>query len=304
MGVHPFTIIIFLGLMAGSAVGYLLTGDPLIAGGPAVVGIVFLLSARVAKQWDKAVVLRIGNFRGIRGPGIFFMVPFVDTVAMWIDTRTISTTFNAEQTLTKDTVPVDVDAVLFWRVIDSEKAALQVEDYREAIFWAAQTALRDVIGRTGLATMLSEREEIDELLRKTIDRRTEPWGIEVAAVEIRDVNIPPNLQDAMSMQAQADKEREARVILADSERQIAKLFEESAVHYQKNPVAMHLRAMNILLEGMRQNATVVVVPSSAVESMGIGSVAGLTALGEESAGGPRFPPRTAGGSPSSSGTGG
>lgn len=298
MGIHPFTVLVFLAIMAGAGAAFMFTGDALIAAGPAILAFVFLLSARVAKQWQKAVVLRLGNFRTLRGPGIFFIVPFVDTIAMWIDTRTISTTFNAEQTLTKDTVPVDVDAVLFWRVIDAHKAAVQVEDYREANFWAAQTALRDVIGRTRLDTMLSQREEIDELLRTAIDRRTEPWGIEVVAVEIRDVNIPSGLQDAMSMQAQADKEREARVILADSERQIAKLFRESSQQYVENPLAMHLRAMNILLEGMRENSTVVIVPSTAVESMGLGALTGLTALGKETApgagrGGSSSPPKAA-----------
>lgn len=293
MGIHPFTIILFLVLVAGSAVAFLFTGDPLVSAAPAVLAVLFILSARVAKQWEKAVVLRIGSFRGLKGPGLFFLFPFVDTVTMWIDTRTIATTFNAEQTLTKDTVPVDVDAVLFWRVVDAERAALQVEEYREAVFWAAQTALRDVIGKTSLDTMLGGREETDELLRETIDRRTEAWGIEVAAVEIRDVNIPDGLQDAMSMQAQADKEREARVILADSERRIAETFRQSAESYANNPVALHLRAMNILLEGMRENSTVVVVPSSALQSMGLGQVAGLSALGEDDV--PPRPPTPAGG---------
>jgi regulator of protease activity HflC (stomatin/prohibitin superfamily) len=292
MGIHPFSVVVFLILVAGSAGAYVVTGEPLTLV-LAAVALMFLISARVARPWEKAVVLRLGHFRALKGPGIFFLLPFVDSITMWIDTRTISTTFNAEQTLTKDTVPVDVDAVLFWRVVDAQKAALEVESYREAIFWAAQTALRDVIGRTSLATMLSNREEIDELLRTIIDHRTEPWGIAVTAVEIRDVNIPSALQDAMSMQAQAEKEREARVILADSERQIAQLFQESSLSYQSNPVALHLRAMNILLEGMRHNSTVVVVPSTAVESMGLGAVSGLTALGEEFA--PRGKPTLASG---------
>lgn len=282
MGVHPFTIFIFLLLMAGAAVSYLFSGDIPTALAPALIGTLFLMSARVARQWDKAVILRLGNFHSLKGPGLFFIIPIFDTITTWIDTRTISTTFNAEQTLTKDTVPVDVDAVMFWRVTDAKKAALQLEDYREAIFWAAQTSLRDVIGRTELSTMLSSRESIDELLRESIDHRTALWGIEVAAVEIRDVAIPAGLQDAMSMQAQAQKEREARVILADSERQIAEAFEDSAKHYVDSPVALHLRAMNILLEGMRQNSTVVVVPSTAVQSMGLGAITGLTAMGQDS----------------------
>lgn len=235
-------------------------------------------SVKVANQWDKAVVLRVGRFQALRGPGLFFIVPIVDTVVYWIDTRVITMSFKAEKTLTKDTVPVDVDAVLFWKVLDPQKAALDVADYKTAIGWACQTALRDVIGKTMLAEMLEGRDMISEKLQKIIDIRTEPWGITVISVEVKDVLIPPALESAMSMQAQAERERQARVILGDSERQVAEKFGEASKVYANNPVAFHLRAMNMLYEGLKQNATIVVVPSSAVESMQLGGLAGLTAL--------------------------
>lgn len=268
MVLHPLIVSLVLGLLvAAGAVGAFLR-EPVVSGALAALAILIGLSMRVAKQWEKAVVLRLGRFSRLRGPGAFAIFPLVDTIAATVDLRTVATPFNAEQTLTKDTVPMDVDAVLFWRVVDPAKAALELEYYRDAIFWAAQTALREVIGKTDLAEMLSGREKIDELLRGIIDARTEPWGIQVVAVEVRDVKIPQALQDAMSMQAQAEKERQARVILADSERQIAEMFRESSRSYTDNPTALHLRAMNILLEGMRHNSTIVVVPSSVVETMG------------------------------------
>lgn len=278
MGAHPLPFLIFLlaagvGMTLGLAVGGPWAMVSVIAG-----GLLVSLSVRVAKQWQKAVVLRLGRFHRLKGPGVFVVVPFIDTIPYWIDLRTITTPFTAEQTLTKDSVPVDVDAVLFWRVIDSTKAALEVESYREAISWASQTALRDVIGKTDLSEMLVGREKIDALLCEMIDHRTEPWGIKALSVDIRDVKIPTGLQNAMSMQAQAERERQARVILADSERQIAEKFREASRSYVDNPNALHLRAMNILLEGMRQSSTVIVVPSSAVETMGLGAMAGLTAL--------------------------
>lgn len=235
-------------------------------------------AVKIAAQWEKAVVLRLGRFHKLRGPGIFFIIPVVDFICYWIDTRVITTSFTAEKTLTKDTVPVDVDAVLFWKVIDAKKAALDVSDYRNAISWAAQTALRDVIGKTILSDMLEGREKISLQLQKIIDERTEPWGINVISVEVKDVLIPPGLEDAMSMQAQAERERQARVILGDSERQIADKFKEAARTYSEEPTAFHLRAMNMLYEGLKTNSTIVVVPSTAVESMQLGSIAGLTAL--------------------------
>jgi regulator of protease activity HflC (stomatin/prohibitin superfamily) len=235
-------------------------------------------SIKIAAPWEKAVVLRLGNFRSLQGPGLFFIIPIINTIAYWIDTRVITTTFKAEKTLTRDTVPVDVDAVLFWKVLDAKKAALEVADYQAAISWASQTALRDVIGKTLLAEMLEGRDKISELLRKIIDDRTEPWGIKVDSVEVKDVLIPTGLQDAMSMQAQAERERQARVILGDSERQVAEKFEEAARTYRDDPVALHLRAMNMLYEGLKQNAKIVIVPSTAVETMQLGGLPGLTAL--------------------------
>ncbi|WP_425803025.1 slipin family protein [Desulfitobacterium sp. Sab5] len=233
---------------------------------------------KVANQWEKAVILRLGEFSHLAGPGVFFMIPIVDSVSNWVDHRTITTTFKAEQTLTKDTVPVDVDAVLFWTVVDAKKAALEVAQYKDAVFWAAQTALRDVIGRTNLAEMLSDRERIDRELKEVIDKRTEPWGVNVNAVEIRDVVLPPGLQDAMSREAQAERERRARIILGTAETEIAAKFAEAAKSYENNPVALHLRAMNILYEGIKEKGAMVIVPSSIVETMGLGTVSGLASL--------------------------
>jgi len=235
-------------------------------------------SVQVADQWDRAVILRLGKFQSLRGPGLFCIIPVVDAIPYWVDTRVITTGFKAEKTLTKDTVPVDVDAVLFWKVVDPKKAALDVADYKSAISWASQTALRDVIGKTVLSEMLEGRDKISNVLQKIIDERTEPWGINVISVEVKDVLIPAALEDAMSMQAQAERERQARVILGDSERQVAEKFAEAAKSYAHNPVALHLRAMNMLYEGLKENATIVIVPSTAVESMQLGGLAGLTAL--------------------------
>jgi len=243
-----------------------------------IIALIVSLSTKVANQWERAVVLRLGKFRSLKGPGLFFIIPVIDEIPYWIDTRVITTTFKAEKTLTKDTVPVDVDAVLFWKVLDPQKAALAVADYTSAISWASQTALRDVIGKTMLSDMLEGREKISKELQKIIDERTEPWGINVISVEVKDVLIPPALEDAMSMQAQAERERQARVILGDSERQVAEKFGEAAKTYTNNPVALHLRAMNMLYEGLKENATIVIVPSTVVETMQLGGMAGLTAL--------------------------
>jgi regulator of protease activity HflC (stomatin/prohibitin superfamily) len=233
---------------------------------------------KVADQWTRVVVLRLGRFHTLKGPGLFGIIPVIDTLPYWIDIRVITTTFMAEKTLTRDTVPVGVDAVLFWKVVDPKRAALDVADYQSAVAWASQTALRDVIGKTQLADMLEGRRKISDELRGVIDERAKPWGIDVISVEIRDVLIPPGLEDAMSMQAQAERERQARVILGDSERQVAAKFVEAAQTYASDPTAFHLRAMNMLYEGLKQNATMVIVPSTAVETMQLGGVAGLTAL--------------------------
>ncbi len=249
------------------------------------IGVIFFLVAlivssaiKIADQWEKAVVLRLGRFHSLRGPGLFFIIPIIDTVAYWIDIRVITTSFTAEKTLTKDTVPVDVDAVLFWKVLDAKKAALEIAEYKGAINWASQTALRDVIGKTMLSEMLEGRDKMSNTLQKIIDERTEPWGINVISVEVKDVNIPSSLQDAMSMQAQAERERQARVILGDSERQVAEKFGEAAKTYTNNPIALHLRAMNMLYEGLKTNSTIVIVPSSALETMQLGGLAGMTAM--------------------------
>ena len=244
-----------------------------------IIAFIVSYSIKIADQWERVVVLRLGRFRSLEGPGLFFIIPIIETVAYWIDTRVITSAFKAEKTLTKDTVPVDVDAVLFWKVIDPKKAALDVADYSSAINWASQTALRDVIGKTMLSDMLEGRDKISAELQRIIDARTEPWGVNVISVEVKDVLIPPALEDAMSMQAQAERERQARVILGDSERQVAEKFGEAAKTYANNPTAFHLRAMNMLYEGLKkETATIVIVPSTAVETMQLGGLAGITAL--------------------------
>jgi regulator of protease activity HflC (stomatin/prohibitin superfamily) len=284
--INFFSVLIFLVILAIGAglsyASYAISGDN--AGSIWISIIAFFIAIvvssaiKIADQWEKAVVLRLGRFRSIKGPGLFFIIPVIDFISYWIDTRVITTTFKTEKTLTKDTVPVDVDAVLFWKVIDPKKAALDVADYRSAISWASQTALRDVIGKTMLSDMLEGREKISAVLQKIIDERTEPWGVNVISVEVKDVLIPPALEDAMSMQAQAERERQARVILGDSERQVAEKFGEAAKTYTDNPIALHLRAMNMLYEGLKQNSTIVIVPSTAVETMQLGGLTGLTAL--------------------------
>ncbi len=276
-------LIFILVLCAGSAIGFSLYRSnlqslSLTLCGTFIIACFIYNAIKVANQWDRAVVLRLGHFRALKGPGLFFIVPIIDRISYWIDIRVITSAFKAEKTLTKDTVPVDVDAVLFWKVIDPKKAALEIVDYESAIGWASQTALRDVIGRTMLSDMLEGRNKISNELQKIIDERTEPWGVNVISVEIKDVLIPSALEDAMSMQAQAERERQARVILGDSERQIAEKFGQAALTYANNPVALHLRAMNMLYEGLKENSTIVIVPSTAIESMQLGGLAGMTAL--------------------------
>ena len=239
-----------------------------------------LFALKIARQWEKAVILRLGKFRHLAGPGLFWVVPVIDTLANWIDHRVMVTPFSAEKTLTKDTVPVDVDAVLFWVVWDAEKASLEVADYRAAIAWAAQTALREIIGQMSLADILVGRAKMDADLQKIIDERTTPWGISVQSVEIRDIVIPQDLEDAMSRQAQAERERQARVILGESEMQIAHSFAEASKAYINNPTALHLRAMNMLFEGLKEKGALVIVPSSAVDTMNLGGVSGMIALSQ------------------------
>src|SRR6195256_1893701 len=244
-------------------------------------GIFFSQSPKIAKQWERAVVLRLGKYTGLRGPGLFWITPFVETISIYIDQRVITTSFAAEETLTSDTVPVNVDAVLFWMVHDSEKAALEVQDYTQAVSWAAQTGLRDIIGRTSLSELLRGRERIETELQALIDQRSNPWGITVQSVEMRDVVIPAALQDAMSREAQAAREKQARIILGEAEMAIAHSFQEAAKSYQNNPVALHLRAMNMLYEGMKEKGALMLIPSSAVETMGLGGVMGAAALGQQ-----------------------
>ncbi len=237
-----------------------------------------MFAAQIASQWEKAVVLRLGRFHGLRGPGLFWIFPIIDSTTAWIDHRVMVSPFNAEKTLTKDTVPVDVDAVLFWVVWDAEKAALEVQDYHAAVTWAAQTALREVIGQMPLADILVGRAKMDAELQKIIDERVNPWGISVQSVEIRDIIIPQGLEDAMSRQAQAERERQARVILGESEMQIAHSFAEASQAYKDNPTALHLRAMNMLFEGLKEKGALIIVPSSAVDTMNLGGLSGVTAL--------------------------
>ena len=239
-----------------------------------------LMSTKIASQWEKAIVLRLGRFHGLAGPGIFWIIPIIDTVPVWVDHRVMVTSFSAEKTLTRDTVPVDVDAVLFWLVWDAEKAALEVEDYRNAISWASQTGLREVIGSLALSDILVGRARMDQELQKIIDQRTAPWGITVQSVEIRDVVIPQGLEDAMSRQAQAERERQARVILGESEKQIAASFSEASQAYLNNPTALHLRAMNMLFEGLKEKGALVIVPSSAVDTMNLGAMSGLVSMAQ------------------------
>jgi regulator of protease activity HflC (stomatin/prohibitin superfamily) len=243
-----------------------------------LVGFYILFALRVANQWEKAIVLRLGRFRGLKGPGPFWVIPVVDSVSSMVDHRVMVTPFTAEKTLTKDTVPVDVDAVLFWVVWDAEKAVLEVADYQAAISWAAQTALREIIGQMFLADILVGRAKMDAELQHIIDERTTPWGITVQSVEIRDVIIPAGLEDTMSRQAQAERERQARVILGESEKQIAASFAQAAEAYRDNPTALHLRAMNMLFEGLKEKGALIIVPSSAVETMNLGGMMGMAAL--------------------------
>ena len=251
-----------------------------------LIAVYILFALKVAQQWEKAVVLRLGKFKGLSGPGVFWIIPVIENTTNWIDHRVMVTPFNAEKTLTKDTVPVDVDAVLFWMVWDAEKASLEVADYKSAIAWAAQTALREIIGQMPLSDILVGRANMDTDLQKIIDERTTPWGISVQSVEIRDVIIPKDLEDAMSRQAQAERERQARVILGESEKQIAASFAEASQAYLNNPTALHLRAMNMLFEGLKEKGALVIVPSSAVDTMNLGGLSGMIALSQNTQGKP------------------
>ncbi len=272
---------LFVGVFGAGLAATIVRNEPLWIIIGSVAGLLLACSPKVAKQWERAIVLRLGQYAGQRGPGLFWIIPGIDTIATWIDHRIITTTFAAEESLTADTVPVNVDAVLFWMVNDAEKAALEVQDYKMAVSWASQTALRDIIGRTPLNVLLRGREQIESDLQKLIDERSTPWGVTVQSVEMRDIVIPESLQDAMSREAQAKCEKEARIILGQAEVEIAHLFESASHSYQNNPTAMHLRAMNILYEGLKEKGALMLVPSTAVESMGLGGLMGAAALRQQ-----------------------
>jgi regulator of protease activity HflC (stomatin/prohibitin superfamily) len=285
--ISPIAGAIFAVFMVAAVLGAILMDGKVAEGwigayvvGLMLIGTTLMYSLKVASQWEKAVILRLGKFSGLKGPGLFWLIPLIETIPAWIDHRVMVTPFAAEKTLTKDTVPVDVDAVLFWVVWDAEKAALEVQDYRSAIAWSAQTALRDIIGRMMLADILVGRSAIDEELQHIIDERTTPWGVTVQSVEIRDIVIPQDLEDAMSRQAQAERERQARVILGESEKQIAESFAEASKSYVNNPTALHLRAMNMLFEGLKEKGALVIVPSSAVDTMNLGGLSGMVSLAQ------------------------
>jgi regulator of protease activity HflC (stomatin/prohibitin superfamily) len=273
-------VVLIVPLLLGALVTWL-TFNPAGAIVGAILGALLSQAPKVARQWERAVVLRLGKYVGLRGPGLFWIIPFVDSISAWVDQRVITTSFAAEETLTSDTVPVNVDAVLFWMVYDPEKAALEVQSYPQAVSWAAQTALRDIIGRTSLTDLLRGRERIEEELQKLIDERSNPWGVTVQSVEMRDVIIPAALQDAMSREAQAAREKQARIILGQAEVEIAHSFETAAKSYRDNPTALHLRAMNMLYEGLKEKGALMLVPSSAVESMGMGGLLGAAALRQQ-----------------------
>ncbi|TME40371.1 MAG: slipin family protein [Chloroflexi bacterium] len=247
----------------------------------AILAVITILSSlRICNEWERKVVLRLGRFGGVRGPGVFFLLPYVEQTPFTIDTRVTTTAFMAEQTLTKDGASVTVDAIMYWRIVDAGRAAIQVVNFTQAVMGAAQGGLRDIIGRNDLSTVLSQRRELDEQLTVTLDEQTEPWGIKVQSVQLRDIKVPDNLQDALSRMAQAEREKQARVILGESEILVAKQFAEAGELYRAHPTALHLRGMNMLYETMRSGlSTVIVVPSSALESMNLGAIGGISALG-------------------------
>jgi regulator of protease activity HflC (stomatin/prohibitin superfamily) len=281
----------FLAVLAGAIAAVLLQERPVAAGVASltglVLGVLLLFALKIARQWERAVVLRFGKFLGLRGPGFFAILPIVEVVSHLIDQRMRVTDVTAESALTRDTVPVNVDAIVFWTVWDAEKSVLEVADYYDAVSLSAQTALREAIGRHQLAEMITERDKLGRELQAILDEKTNPWGITVHSVEIRDVKIPPELEDAMSRQAQAERERQARIILGTAETEIASRFVKAGEEYEHRPVALHLRAMNMLYEAIKEKGSMVIVPSSAVETMGLGGLSGLTALGrsEDKAGG-------------------
>jgi regulator of protease activity HflC (stomatin/prohibitin superfamily) len=274
---HVGVLVFLVCVGSGIAIAELVRSPvPILAG--SLIGAYFLLAIRVVDQWEKVAVLRFGRFRELRGPGIFLIIPVLETLSRYVDQRVRVTTVSAESTLTRDTVPVNVDAIIFWLVWNAEKAIFEVENFMEAIAFSSQTALRESIGRHQLAQMITERETLGRELQKILDEKTTPWGITVQSVEIRDVRIPQALENAMSQQAQADRERQARVILGDAEVQVSEQFAKAAEVHANNPVALHLRGMNMLFEAMRDKGSMVIVPSSAIETMSLGGILGATAM--------------------------
>jgi len=281
--INPISAAVYFGLTLLSVILYAVN---VFSETELVIGLAFAIfcaaAIRIADQWEKAVVLRMGKFRGLKGPGLFLIIPILDRVAYFIDQRVRVTDFTAEETLTKDTVPTNVDAVVYWTVWDVEKAALEVQDYITAVFYIAQTGLRDIIGQHELADLLQNREKIAEALQKNLDTHTNPWGITCQTVGIKDIVIPSTLMDAMSKQAQAERERQARIILGTAETEISEKFAKAAKNYQNDPVALQLRGMNMLFEGLKEKGSLIIVPSSALESMNLGAVGGLAALAQTS----------------------
>ncbi len=277
-------VVVILGA-ADCLIGYMyLRPDSSLFIASAIIALIVAPSVQIAYQWERAVVLRFGKFRSLRKPGVFIVVPVIDKVARFVDQRVRVTDFSAETTLTSDTVPVNVDAIAFWMVWDAQKCVLEVESFEDAVILSAQTALRNAIGKNDLANLLSERDRLGHEIQKVLDEKTSGWGITTQAVEIRDIIIPKDLEDAMSRQAQAERERQSRIILGTAETEIAEKFARASQHYINNPVALHLRAMNMVYEGLRQKGSMIIVPSSAVETMGLGALGGLTAFGHTAAG--------------------
>jgi regulator of protease activity HflC (stomatin/prohibitin superfamily) len=276
--VNSFGILVFFLCFAGGVTAEHFLHAPILLSAGVLVGIYFLFAIKVVDQWEKVAVLRFGRFQRLRGPGLFLMIPFLETLSRYVDQRVRVTTVSAESTLTRDTVPVNVDAIVFWLVWNAEKAIFEVENFIEAITYSSQTALRESIGRHQLAQMITEREMLGRELQKILDEKTTPWGITVQSVELRDVRIPQALENAMSQQAQAERERQARVILGDAEVQVSEQFAKASEVYTSNPVALHLRGMNMLFEAMRDKGSMVIVPSSALETMNLGGLLGATAM--------------------------
>lgn len=281
----PAFLAAILILLAGFVVNRYVVGlwttlHPVVAGAAIFVAIYILFALKVANQWDRALILRLGRFHRLKGPGMFFIVPIIESIVQTVDMRIRATDFSSESTLTKDTVPVNVDAICFWMVWDAKKATLEVENFYLAIVLSAQTALRDIIGTHELADMLTHRGELGNRLKEILDEKTNPWGITIQSVEIRDIIIPKDLENAMSKQAQAERERQARIILGTAETEIAQKFAQAAKQYEANPMAMHLRGMNMLFEGLKEKGSMIIVPSSALETMNLGAMGGLAALSQ------------------------